>query len=120
MPSSKTSNRRDLAGSPEPPGGPPTLEAGTIGLRATLGEGMGDKRTVDGIDDLTYREARAALDLTMAELQGSQLDVEAMADLYRRALRYVERCEAVLDQVEQEVMQWDPVDPGANPKPFEP
>jgi exodeoxyribonuclease VII small subunit len=74
----------------------------------------------DGIDDLSFREARTALDLTLAELQGNQLDVEAMADLYGRALRYVERCETVLQQVEQRVMQWDPATPDAEPSPFEP
>jgi len=74
----------------------------------------------DGIDDLNFRQARAALDLTLSELQSSELDVEAMANLYRRALRYADRCEAVLEQVEQEVMQWNPQDPDSEPKPFTP
>jgi exodeoxyribonuclease VII small subunit len=103
MPSSKASKHRALGAHSQPADSPPSRETG-----------------VDGIDDLTFQEARSALDLTLAELQGSQLDVEAMVDLYRRALRYVERCETVLEQVEQEVMQWDPSDPGALPKPFEP
>lgn len=74
----------------------------------------------DGIDDLNFRQARAALDLTLSELQSSELDVEAMADLYRRALRYADRCEAVLEQVEQEVMQWNPQEPANEPEPFAP
>jgi exodeoxyribonuclease VII small subunit len=73
----------------------------------------------DGVDDLSFRQARTALDLTLAELQGSDLDVEAMADLYRRAERYADRCEAVLRQVEQDVMQWDPQDPEVDPKPLQ-
>ena len=77
-------------------------------------------RSEEGFGDLTFREARTALDLTLAELQSSQLDVEAMAALHRRALRYLERCEAVLQQVEQDVMQWDPADPDADPEPFTP
>jgi exodeoxyribonuclease VII small subunit len=74
----------------------------------------------DGVDDLSFRQARTALDLTLAELQGGDLEVEAMADLYRRAQQYAERCEAVLDQVEQEVMQWDPQDPQQDPQPLTP
>jgi len=74
----------------------------------------------DGVDDLSFRQARTALDLTLAALQGGDLEVEAMADLYRRAQQYAERCEAVLDQVEQEVMQWDPQDPEQDPHPFTP
>jgi len=74
----------------------------------------------DGVDDLSFRQARTALDLTLAELQGGELEVEAMADLYRRAQQYAERCEAVLDQVEQEVMQWDPQDPDQDPQTLTP
>jgi exodeoxyribonuclease VII small subunit len=74
----------------------------------------------NGVDDLSFRQARTALDLTLAALQGGDLEVEAMADLYRRAQQYAERCEAVLDQVEQEVMQWDPQDPEQDPQPLTP
>ena len=73
----------------------------------------------DGVDDLSFRQARTALDLTLAELQGGDLEVEAMAALYRRAQRYVDRCEAVLRQVEQEVMQWDGNDPQQAPQPYQ-
>ncbi len=72
----------------------------------------------DGIDRLTYSQARTALDLILAELQSSDLEVEAMADLYRRGQRYADRCEAVLRDVEQDVMQWDPHDPEAPAQPF--
>jgi exodeoxyribonuclease VII small subunit len=71
-------------------------------------------------DDLSFREAQAALELCLAELQSSDLDVEAMADLHRRAQGYADRCEAILRQVEQEVMQWDPDQPDAPPVPFQP
>lgn len=43
-----------------------------------------------------------------------------MADLYRSALGYAERCESVLQLVEQEVMQWDPTQPELAPKPYTP
>lgn len=69
---------------------------------------------------LSFRQAQAALELCLARLQDSDLDVEAMADLYRQALAYSQRCETVLEQVEQDVMQWDPERPDAPPEPFAP
>lgn len=72
----------------------------------------------DGIDDLSFRQARTALDLILAELQSGDLEVEAMADLYRRAQRYADRCETVLKQAEQEVMQWDPQAPETGARPY--
>lgn len=74
----------------------------------------------DGIEDLSFREAQTALELCLAQLQDQQLDVELMADLYRRAMRYAERCETVLRQVEQQVLQWDPSDPQREPTPLVP
>lgn len=73
-----------------------------------------------GASELTYRQAQSALDLTIAQLQGGDLDVEAMASLYRRAESYADRCEALLLEVEQEVMQWDPAQPDQPPRPFTP
>ena len=55
---------------------------------------------------LSYNEARTALDLTMAALQASDLAVEDMAALYRRATAYATRCRELLEAVEQEVVQW--------------
>jgi exodeoxyribonuclease VII small subunit len=72
----------------------------------------------DGVNDLSFRQARTALDLTLAQLQASDLEVEAMATLVRQAQRYADRCESVLHQVEQDVMQWDPQDPGSDPIPL--
>lgn len=68
--------------------------------------------------ELTYREARAALELCLAQLQATDLDIEAMAGLYERAQSYANRCESLLEQVEQDVMQWDPEQPDAAPKPY--
>ncbi len=73
-----------------------------------------------GAADLSYRQAQTALELTLAELQTHDLDVEAMASLYGRAQAYADRCEALLAQVEQEVMQWDPDHPDQPPQPFQP
>ncbi len=74
----------------------------------------------DVAQDLSFREAQTALELCLAQLQDQDLDVESMADLYRRALAYAERCEAVLAQVEQQVMQWDPGQPELAPTPYTP
>ncbi|MCX5938647.1 MAG: exodeoxyribonuclease VII small subunit [Cyanobium sp. LacPavin_0920_WC12_MAG_62_9] len=70
--------------------------------------------------DLSYNEARTALELTLAELQSANLDVEAMAGLYQRAQSYANRCQTVLDAVEQQVMLWDSSDPKATPEPYQP
>jgi exodeoxyribonuclease VII small subunit len=57
--------------------------------------------------DLSYNEAHTALQLTLAALQANDLDVEEMAGLYRRARGYLDRCEALLTKVEEEVMVWN-------------
>lgn len=62
----------------------------------------------DAIAGLSYHQARTAMDLAIARLQADDLEVEQMVDLYRRALAFAERCEQVLEAVEQEVIQLDP------------
>ena len=57
--------------------------------------------------DLSYNEAHTALQLTLAALQANDLDVEEMSGLYRRARGYLDRCEALLTKVEEEVMVWN-------------
>lgn len=59
------------------------------------------------VQDLSFNEARTALELAMAKLQSSDLEVEEMASLYRRAEAYAERCRAVLESVEQDVIEWE-------------
>ncbi|MDA0717339.1 MAG: exodeoxyribonuclease VII small subunit [Cyanobacteria bacterium] len=56
--------------------------------------------------DLSYNEAHTALQLTLSALQATDLDVEAMTGLYRQARAYLDRCEEILANVEQEVMLW--------------
>ncbi len=70
--------------------------------------------------DMNYQQARTALELVLAELQTSDLEVEQMADLYRRGLAYLERCEAILERVEQEVLVWQPTQPDQQPEPIPP
>jgi len=59
------------------------------------------------VQGLSFNEARTALELAMAKLQSSDLEVEEMASLYRRAEAFAERCRAVLESVEQDVIEWD-------------
>lgn len=69
-------------------------------------------------EDLSFSQARTALELVLAELQASDLDVEAMIGLYRRGEAYAQRCAAILEQVEQEVLLWDGLqDPDAPLQP---
>ena len=70
--------------------------------------------------DLSYGEARMALELTLAQLQASDLDVESMTGLFSRAQSYAARCENLLMQVEQEVALWDSDNPEQAPQPYRP
>ncbi|WP_254934975.1 exodeoxyribonuclease VII small subunit [Cyanobium sp. WAJ14-Wanaka] len=67
---------------------------------------------------LSYAESRTALELTLSQLQSNDLDVEAMAGLYRQAMSYADRCEALLESVEQEVKLWDMDKPDSPPETF--
>jgi exodeoxyribonuclease VII small subunit len=62
---------------------------------------------LEEVGRLSYQEARTALELALARLQSDALEVEELAGLYRRAEAYARRCEAVLEQVEQDVIEWD-------------
>ncbi|MCT0219285.1 exodeoxyribonuclease VII small subunit [Synechococcus sp. CS-1329] len=56
---------------------------------------------------LTFAQSRTALELSLAALQSEDLEVEAMAGLYQRAVAYADRCEQVLLQVQQQVEELD-------------
>ena len=58
------------------------------------------------VQQLSYQQAQTALELCLAQLQSSELEVEEMAGIYRRAEAYGDRCEAVLSTVQQEVIEW--------------
>ena len=59
------------------------------------------------VEQLSYQEANTALELTLAKLQSAELEVEEMAGLYCRAEAYAARCQVVLEQVAQEVVEWE-------------
>lgn len=80
-----------------------------------------NRREAEAIaEELSYAEARTALDLALAKLQATDLDVEAMAGLFQRAQSYAKRCESLLAEVEQQVLLWDSNDPGNEPRPYRP
>ena len=74
--------------------------------KATSAAAPDEGAWLEEVQRLTYQEARTALELAMAQLQSTDLEVEQMAGLYRRAEAYANRCEAVLAQVQQEVIEW--------------
>ena len=69
--------------------------------------------------ELNFNQARSALELILAELQASDLNVEDMAALHGRAQAYARRCEQILEQVEQDVLLWDlSQGPDTSPSPY--
>ena len=90
------------------------VAAGGGTSRETEAAGL-DPQWLQEVNGLRYQDARTALELAMAQLQAPELEVEEMADLYRRAEAYAERCAAVLEQVEQDVVEWEAAaEPGAS------
>jgi exodeoxyribonuclease VII small subunit len=85
-------------------------------------EGMvlGPDEALEGVQDLNFREAQTALELCLAQLQASDLEVEAMATLHRRAQAYANHCVQLLEKVEQEVQIWDPERPEKSSQPYQP
>ena len=69
---------------------------------------------------LSYREAQAALEQSLVELQADDLDVERMTEVYQRACAYADRCDTLLQTVEARVLLWDPDQPESPPKPQNP
>ena len=59
-------------------------------------------------EGLSYEEAMQALDLLLAELQNDNV---ALADLQQKVLHgevYLNRCQSLLDSVEQSIVELDP------------
>ena len=60
-------------------------------------------------ETLSYEEAMQALDLLLAELQN---DSVPLADLQQKVLHgevYLNRCQSLLDSVEQSIVELDPL-----------
>jgi len=71
-------------------------------------------------EPLSYREAQGALEQSLVELQAEDLDVERMTEVYQRACAYADRCDALLQAVEAQVLLWDPDQPESPPQPLNP
>jgi exodeoxyribonuclease VII small subunit len=71
-------------------------------------------------EQLSYREAQAALEQSLVELQAEDLDVERMTEVYQRACAFADRCDTLLQAVEAQVLLWDPDQPESSPQPLNP
>ena len=57
---------------------------------------------------LNYEEALQALDLLLARLQDEALPLSELQNSYQRAEIYLSRCEQLLSETEQNVLQLNP------------
>ena len=57
---------------------------------------------------LDYEEALQALDLLLAKLQDESLPLSDLQSSHQRAEIYLSRCEQLLSETEQSVLQLDP------------
>ena len=57
---------------------------------------------------LNYEEALQALDLLLARLQDESLPLSELQSSHQRAEIYLSRCEQLLSETEQKVLQLDP------------
>ncbi len=57
---------------------------------------------------LTYEEALQAADMLLNQLQNESTPLAELQQTYQRGQIYLERCEALLQEVEQSVLQLDP------------
>ena len=59
-------------------------------------------------ETLNYEEALQALDLLLAKLQDESLPLSELQSSHQRAEIYLSRCERLLSETEQTVLQLDP------------
>ena len=57
---------------------------------------------------LSYEEALQALDLLLAKLQDESMPLSELQNSHQRAKIYLSRCEQLLSETEQNVLQLDP------------
>lgn len=98
----------------------PSAQGPETGASPAETTAIGQDEALDGVQDLNFREAQTALELCLAQLQASDLEVEAMATLHRRAQAYANHCVQLLEKVEQEVQIWDPEQPEQPAQPYKP
>ena len=59
-------------------------------------------------DTLSYEEALQAADLLLQQLQNDNTPLAELQQTYQRGQIYLERCESLLQAVEQSVLELDP------------
>ena len=59
-------------------------------------------------EHLSYEEALVALDLLLSELQNDAVPMAELQQHYRRGEIYLDHCEALLNTLEQSVVELDP------------
>ena len=76
---------------------------------------MGPRTTKDPLkqwrkdaEALSYEEALQAADLLLNQLQNDSIPLAKLQQTYQRGQIYLDRCERLLEEVEQTVLQLDP------------
>jgi exodeoxyribonuclease VII small subunit len=76
---------------------------------------MGPRTTKDPLkqwrkdaEALSYEEALKAADLLLNQLQNDSIPLAELQQTYQRGQIYLDRCERLLEEVEQTVLQLDP------------
>ena len=83
------------------------MDEGTEKRRGSSNRSSPTASWLKNVQKLSYQDARTAMELAMAQLQSDELAVEEMAGLYQRAEAYAQRCQAVLEEVSQTVIEWE-------------
>ena len=83
------------------------MDEGTEKRRGTSNRSSPTASWLKNVQKLSYQDARTAMELAMAQLQSDDLAVEEMAGLYQRAEACAQRCQAVLEEVSQTVIEWE-------------
>ena len=83
------------------------MDEGTGKRRGASNRSSPTASWLKNVQKLSYQDARTAMELAMAQLQSDDLAVEEMAGLYQRAEAYAQRCQAVLEEVSQTVIEWE-------------
>ncbi len=62
----------------------------------------------DQVEEMSYEESLNELDLVLSELQKENISVEDLKSLYLKGKAYLKHCEALLEKIEQDVIELEP------------
>ncbi len=60
------------------------------------------------VSELTYKETLEEIDVLIAKLQNDEIPVEELHQKYLNGLTCIERCEELLNRIEQEIIYLEP------------